>query len=369
MSALETLSLTLPLVKIDEERRLVVARAAHEVEDKSKEIMDYATAKPQFEAWSKGYQDRTNGLSKGNVRAMHNKSHATGRVDVLSFNDKDRAFDVVMKIVDDGDWQKCLDGVYTGVSVGGGYLKKWKDGDLTRYTPIVRELSLVDDPCIPTARFAELVKINGAVEQLELRGVVHTFGDMWASRPAPPPSFAEAWAARPKTFGELSKAFDEGKVKRDEGGKFSAVAGGIAAGAAVGSALHAGGRVTGASLDVVKVREKANWASHQAASGILRHGRIQGQVADMVMLRDPSSRTSGAIRRTGARSPGEHVMLEAADAARFVNRRAGMAANRAAIRTLAEHGLHGAVRGGAKGALLGGAAGLALAGYRALQER
>jgi hypothetical protein len=205
--SIEAFALTLPLVKIDEERRLIFARAGHEVRDKAKEIMDYDTAKPQFQVWSDAYVARTNGLSKGNVRAMHNKTHAAGRVIDLNFNDEDKAVDVCMNIVDDGDWDKCLKGVYTGVSVGGGYLKRWKDGDLTRYTPIVRELSLVDDPCIPTAVFAELVKINGAVEQLQLRGVVRTFADMWANRPVEPPTFAQAWEARPKTFGELNKGF------------------------------------------------------------------------------------------------------------------------------------------------------------------
>lgn len=204
--SIEAFTLTLPLIKIDEERRLVFARAGHEIKDKAGEIMDYATAKPQFKAWSDSYAARTNGLSKGNVRAMHNKQHASGKVVDLNFNDEDQAIDVCMKIVDDGDWQKCLDGVYTGVSVGGGYGRKWKDGS-GRYTPVVRELSLVDDPCIPTAVFAELVKINGDVEQLQLRGVVRTFADMWANRPIAPPSFAEAWASRPKTFGELNKGY------------------------------------------------------------------------------------------------------------------------------------------------------------------
>ena len=184
-------SIFIPLVKIDEEKRLVYARAAQEVPDKAGEIMDYATARPAFESWSKGYVDATGGLSKGNVRVMHQK-HVAGKVAELSFNDADKAVDVCMKIVDDGDWKKCLEGAYTGVSVGGGYAKKWKDGGLTRYTPDVRELSLVDNPCIPTARIVELVKMDGAVEQLTLRGVVRTFGEMWTERPL---TFAEMAAA------------------------------------------------------------------------------------------------------------------------------------------------------------------------------
>ncbi len=205
-------SLTLPLMKIDEERRLIFARGAQEIKDKAGEIMDYATAKPEFQAWSDAYVQRTShlgpeGLSKGNIRAMHNKQHASGKVVDLSFDDDDKAVDLCLKIVDDGDWAKCLSGVYTGLSVGGGYRKKWKDNGLVKYTPIPREFSLVDDPCVETAVFAELIKMNGAVEQLQLRGVVRTFADMWASRPVEPPSFADVWAARPMTFAELNKGF------------------------------------------------------------------------------------------------------------------------------------------------------------------
>lgn len=220
---MNNLGLTLPLVKIDVARRLVIARAAAEEPDKANEIMDYASAKGQFEAWSNGYSERTKGLSKGNVRAMHKKDHASGRVDQLDFNDADKAFDVVMKIVDDNDWAKCLEGIYTGVSVGGGYLRKWTDPDnpaLTRYTPVVRELSLVDDPCIPSARFAELVKMNGEVEQIKLNGVVRTFADAWAARPVEPDTFVKLWDGRPKMFAELAKTFDETKHARNHG-KFS----------------------------------------------------------------------------------------------------------------------------------------------------
>jgi hypothetical protein len=190
----------LPLVKIDEERRLIIARAAAEEPDRAKEIMDYATAVPQFQAWSQEFERSTNGLSKGNVRVMHDPKSAVGKVTEMNFNDSDKAVEVVMKIIDDQAWRKALEGVYTGVSIGGGYLKKWKDGDLTRYTPIIREISLVDNPCIPTARFAELVKANGATESLQLNGQIRTFSQMWAEKPQ---TFAKRWHSRPRTFNEI----------------------------------------------------------------------------------------------------------------------------------------------------------------------
>lgn len=204
MDTLQQLALTIPLVKIDEERRLVIGRAAQEVPDKAREIMDYASAKPAFETWSKSFEQMSGGLSKGNLRVMHQKTVA-GKVTDIAFNDKDKAIDVVAKVVDDNEWQKVLSGCYTGFSVGGGYAKKWDDPlhpGLKRYTPDIREISLVDNPCIPTARFAELVKADGMVEQLALRGVLRSFAEQWRDRPR---TFAEIWAARPLTFGELSR--------------------------------------------------------------------------------------------------------------------------------------------------------------------
>lgn len=185
------LGMFIPLVKVDAERRLVVGRAAQEIPDRTGEIMDYESAKPAFEAWSTAAEQASGGLSKGNVRAMHSR-HAAGKLVGIDFNDNEKAVDIVAEIVDDGDWQKCLKGVYTGFSIGGGYAKKWKDGGLTRYTPRLTEISLVDLPCMPTARFAELVKGDGIVGQIELVG-------------RPPLTFGEAWAARPPTFAELRK--------------------------------------------------------------------------------------------------------------------------------------------------------------------
>ena len=41
------------------------------------------------------------------------------------------------------------------------------------------------------ARFAELVKADGIVEQLPLTGVVRSFSELWAARPVPAPTFGE----------------------------------------------------------------------------------------------------------------------------------------------------------------------------------
>jgi hypothetical protein len=197
----------IPLAKIDEEKRLVIGRAVQEVVDRTNEIIDYATAKPAFEKWSSDFASMSGGLSKGNVRVMHNPKIVAGKVTDLSFNDAEKAIDVVVKVVDDNEWRKVVEGVYTGFSVGGGYGRKWKDEETgaTRYTPVVNELSLVDNPCIPTARIAELHKANGSIEELHLAGRARDFSEIY--RPA-------------RSFGEVMLA--KGIDQRRPAGKASA---------------------------------------------------------------------------------------------------------------------------------------------------
>lgn len=163
-------SFIIPLAKVDVEKRLVIGRAVQEMVDKSGEILDYATARPAFEAWSKEMSDASGGLSKGNLRVMHSKTVA-GKVVDITYSDAEKAIDVVAKVVDDNEWRKVLEGCYTGFSVGGAYAKKWKVGTNTHYTPKVSELSLVDMPCIPSAKFFELHKADGAIEKIEFKTV------------------------------------------------------------------------------------------------------------------------------------------------------------------------------------------------------
>lgn len=180
----------LPLYKADQERRLVYARAAAEEPDKTREIMDYVTAVPQFQLWSKQYSDATMGKSLGNIRAMHNPRHLAGKVEKIEYDDKAKAVDVCIKVLDPVDWLKVEAGGYTGLSIGGGYLKKWTDAaGLTRYTPRIQEISLVDSPCIPSARIMELQKSDGSSEEVLLKGEPRSFVDLLP----------------PRTFGDLQK--------------------------------------------------------------------------------------------------------------------------------------------------------------------
>lgn len=159
------LRLFLPITKVDVEQRTVYGRAVQEVPDKAAEVFDYASSKPLFSAWSETIAKATEGKNLGNVRAMHGKV-AAGKLTELAFNDDEKAIDVAAKVVDDAEWQKCLEGVYTGFSIGGKYAKRWQDEAnpaLMRYTAEPSEISLVDNPCVPTATFT-MLKADGTSE-------------------------------------------------------------------------------------------------------------------------------------------------------------------------------------------------------------
>lgn len=155
----------IPITKVDEARREVWGDAALEQVDKVSEIMDYDGSKPLFEAWSKNASKTSGGKSLGNLRAMHINISA-GKL--ISFNpdDAEKRFKIGAKVVDDNEWNKVLEGVYTGFSIGGSYVKRWADPDMegvTRYIAKPAEVSLVDNPCMPDATF-EIIRSTGASE-------------------------------------------------------------------------------------------------------------------------------------------------------------------------------------------------------------
>jgi hypothetical protein len=159
----------LPITKVDEERHEIWGWGALEQPDAVDEIMDYNSSKPYFMDWSSAAQKRSGGRSLGNLRAMH-QTRVAGKLIDFRPDDKTLGFFVGAKIVDDGEWQKVKEGVYTGFSIGGSYVKRWPDGThpgLIRYTAKPSELSIVDAPCIPGATF-QLTKADG-VQQVEFQ--------------------------------------------------------------------------------------------------------------------------------------------------------------------------------------------------------
>ena len=154
-----------PISKVDEAQRLVYGTLTEETPYKSGEIFDYASGKGAVQAWSDEIKLASKGKSLGNVRAMHGNV-AAGKFTDIQYDDAAKRIEGAAKIVDDAEWEKVLSGVYTGFSIGGAYTKRWQDKDnpsLWRFTPKLSEVSLVDNPCVPTATF-EYVKADGSVE-------------------------------------------------------------------------------------------------------------------------------------------------------------------------------------------------------------
>ena len=151
-----------PIEKADAATHTVWGWGAREEVDQSNEIMDYASSRPEFLAWSGGAQKRSGGKSLGNVRSMHNKV-AAGRLIDFQANDVQKGFYMGAEIVDPTEWDKVEKGVYTGFSVGGKYLRRWPDSQnpgAIRYTARPVEMSIVDSPDIRSAVF-DMVKAEG----------------------------------------------------------------------------------------------------------------------------------------------------------------------------------------------------------------
>ena len=157
------LRLDIPITKVDAARRLVTGVATAEVADRAGEICDYASTKPFYAKWSEAIATSSGGKSLGNLRAMHG-AVAAGKVTAIAFNDAARQIEICAKVVDDAEWAKVEEGVYTGFSQGGRYARRWTDDSgATRYTAEPHEISLVDLPCLAEARF-EMIKRDGGRE-------------------------------------------------------------------------------------------------------------------------------------------------------------------------------------------------------------
>ena len=184
---MSTLDLFLPLTKVDLDARTVHGVATAETPDRAGEICDYASSKPYFEAWSSEAREASGGKSLGAVRAMHQRI-AAGKLTDIAFDDGAKRILVAAKIVDDEEWRKVVEGVYTGFSQGGRYVARWTDEPtgLTRYTAEPSEISLVDVPCLPGATF-QVVK-DGIVEERAFATLGFELAPVEKTVVTPPPS-------------------------------------------------------------------------------------------------------------------------------------------------------------------------------------
>ena len=161
----ENVRLSMPIGKIDVERRMVSGFATLDNLDRQGDIV---TTESSIEAFKN---------FRGNLREMHQPS-AIGKI--VSFKE-DKYFDpndkkfysgvyvsaYVSKGAQDA-WEKVLDGTYTGFSIGGN-IKSWDDAYDEKIDKTVRviktyelhELSLVDNPANQFANIVSIEKING----------------------------------------------------------------------------------------------------------------------------------------------------------------------------------------------------------------
>jgi hypothetical protein len=217
-----TLDLFLPLTKVDVDAHLVYGVATAESPDRTGEICDYQTTKPYFQSWSEDARSASAGKSLGAVRAMHGRV-AAGKLTDIAFDDDNRRILVAAKIVDDSEWEKVLEGVYTGFSQGGRYVARWNDEatGLTRYTAEPTEISLVDVPCLPGATF-EVVK-DGVVEKRAFAAPKFEEPPAPAAPPPPPEApqdptrvaLAKAALALASAADKLEKAVEENSRLRE----------------------------------------------------------------------------------------------------------------------------------------------------------
>lgn len=161
-----------PIAKVevtDDGGRQVWGFATAEVVDSQGEIIDFPGTVEAFGKWSSQVEKDSRGLSRGNVRRMHD-SDAVGKV--LDWHAGE-------KPLEDGGSAKGVyvgvrvpsfetrtigqldEGILTGFSIGGSYAKRWYDAEAQahRYVPELTELSLVDRPAVPVATF-DVVKMH-----------------------------------------------------------------------------------------------------------------------------------------------------------------------------------------------------------------
>lgn len=157
-----------PFAKVDAAKQEVWGVVTAEVPDKDGEICDYASTKPYYKTWSEEFVKSTDGKSCGNLRYMH-QLKAVGKGIGIEFRDDDKEIWMGFKVTDDPTWKDVEEGVLTGFSQGGRYVKG--PDSSKRYTANPHEVSVVDNPALGVAHFA-YIKSDGSVEMRKVRSEV-----------------------------------------------------------------------------------------------------------------------------------------------------------------------------------------------------
>ena len=161
----DNLKFSMPIGKVDQERRLVSGFATLDNIDKQGDIVDTQASLEAFKKF------------RGNLREMHQPT-AVGKV--VSFKE-DRYFDPATKKFYNGvyvsayvskgaqdTWEKVLDGTLTGFSIGGNITKSDDEFnvEIDKSIRVIKEyelfeLSLVDSPANQFANVISIEKVNG----------------------------------------------------------------------------------------------------------------------------------------------------------------------------------------------------------------
>jgi hypothetical protein len=161
----DTVRLSMPFSKVDEERRIVSGFATLDNLDKQNDIVTPEASVKAFEKF------------RGNIREMH-QPKAVGKM--VSFKE-DKYFDPESKKFYSGvyvstyiskgaqdTWEKVLDGTLSGFSIG-GKMNQWDDAFDEKMDATIRiikdydlvELSLVDTPANQFANVLSVEKVDG----------------------------------------------------------------------------------------------------------------------------------------------------------------------------------------------------------------
>lgn len=167
----ERFNLGIPITKYNEATGEFEGLMAVDELDKSKEIIDLDGSRPHFDEWQASFAKATDGQSFGNVREQHDPRKAAGKLIAplteVTIEGGKRAWKVTGVAVDPVTKQKLADRVLVALSIGGGYEKKTPADDVAkgaiRYIAKPSEVSLVDNPCMPSALIT-VVKADGTEE-------------------------------------------------------------------------------------------------------------------------------------------------------------------------------------------------------------
>lgn len=154
----------IPLVKVDEAKRIVYGLVTAERLDKDNEICEYSSTKPEYEKVNAEMAKMSGGENIMPLREMH-QLHAVGAGKTIDFSDDTKEIRMGFYVSEDSTWKKVMDKVLLGFSQGGRYLKRWKQDGKEYYTAQPGEISLVDNPCLPGAAI-EYAKADGSIEKI-----------------------------------------------------------------------------------------------------------------------------------------------------------------------------------------------------------